>query len=294
MTLARLMIRLDLGPGASLGALSSVVEDLSAVHDLGLRVDAVAARRDARDHIERLWRDQPGQIFEQSLQLDEASSYDMRRLLDERRQADAFRERLEGTPPEIWFEDWYRLQRRLGGKGSGRFLSPLFPWAQGGADFQLSAIAPQVFARLVSDEVGRRQPSVPSVERLSYENPIELILVGVGGLLAGAGFKFGTFTDLARLIRDWSADKRRAEVHVEREQAEVDRTRAEIRELDARASKTEVETEVLRRYALQGNRVDDLVEAGLAPRELRAIAQLSSVSAVDVEATDDDANRASF
>ncbi len=294
--MARITIRVNLGPGSTLGALHAVVEDLSVLLDLGLRVDTMAAQRDAEDTIERWWRDQPGQIYERSLRLDERASAELQRLIEQRNREDELRERLAATPPEIWLEEWYRVRRRYGGKAWPRMLPPPFAAWSSLADSPLHDLAPEISARLVAEEAAHLLPSVPTVERLSYENPLELILIGVAGVLTGAGFKFGTFTELAKLIRDWSADKRereaqarqaaanarRAEVQVRREEAEVDRTRAETREIDARASKAEVEAEILRRYALQGNRVDDLVEAGLAPRELQAVAQLSSAT-VEVE-----------
>lgn len=293
--MARLTIRLNLGPGASLGALSAVVEDLSVLQDLALRVDAIAARRDAEATVERWWRESPWEIHERSSRLDEGSAVQIRRLLDQRRRDDEISERLAGAPPEMWFEEWYRRQRQYFGKrGSARFGTPPF-WSSL-SESRLAELAPDIFAQLVAYEVSQHLTPVPSVERLTYENPIEFILIGVAGVLTGAGFKFGTFTELAKLIRDWSAEKQanqakareatavaeQAEVRVQRERADVARTEAETRELHARASKAEVEAEIMRRYALQGNRVDDLVEAGLAPRELQAMAQLTA-GAVDVE-----------
>lgn len=298
--MARLTIRLNVGPSASLGALSAVVEDLSVLQDLGLRVDAIAARRDAEATVERWWHDSPGQMFERSRRLDEDSLVQMRRLLEERRRADEISEQLAGAPPEIWLEEWYRLQRRYLGKAGSRrlVLPPLFSSSLG--ESRLADLAPDIFTQLVAGEVAQHLPSVPSVERLTYENPIELILIGVAGALTGAGFKFGTFTELAKLIRDWSSEKQvseskareaaaaaaQAEVRVQRERADIARTEAETRELHARASKTEIEAEIMRRFALQGNRVEDLIEAGLAPREIQAVAQLAA-GTVDVEIDED-------
>ena len=293
--MARLTIRLNLGPGASLGTLSAVVEDLSVLQDLGLRVDAIASRRDAELTIERWWSDSPDQIDERSRRLDEASSAQMRRLLDQRRRDDEITERLASAPPEIWFEEWYRLQRRYSSKGGARRFVPL-PFQSSLSASRLAEIAPDIFVQLVADQVAQHLPPVPSVQRLTYENPIELVLIGVAGVLTGAGFRFGTFTEIAKLIRDWSAEKQtnqakareaaavaaQAEVRVQRERADVARSEAETRELLARASKAEIEAEIMRRYARQGNRVDDLIEAGLAPRELQAVAQLAA-GAVDVE-----------
>jgi hypothetical protein len=274
----------------TLGTLSAVVEDLSVLLDLGLRVDAVAARRDAENAIERWWIDQPTQLLERLTVQDERLSGDLHRLLERRQREDEIGDRLAGAPPEVWFEEWYRLQRRFGGKGSSRWLlsTPLL-WSPL-ADSRLGEIAPDLYAQLVADEVRLRLPTVPTVERVSYENPLEVILVGVAGVLTGVGFKFGTFTEFLKIIRDWPAERRegqarareaeatasQAEVRVQREAAEVDRVRAETRELNARASKAELEAEILRRYALQGNRLDDLVEVGLVPRELQAMTQLTA------------------
>jgi len=289
-------IRINLGPGASLGVVAGVVDDLLVLHDFGLRVDAISARRDAEESIEGWWRDSPNQLLERSLRFDESSAARLRRLIDQRGQEDAIAERLANVPPEMWLEEWYHLQRRYSGKGSPR--RPLLPppfWSAS-REVRLAEVAPSLFARLVSEEFGRRVPPVPTVERLSYQNPIELVLIGVGGLLTGAGFKFGTFTEIAKLIRDWSADKQerqdqarqaradadRAELGSLRERAEINRIEAETREINSRASRDEAEAEVLRRYAALGGRVDDVIEAGLGPRELLAMAQLTA-GAVEVE-----------
>lgn len=292
--MARVTIRIDLGPGASLGAVAGVVDDLLVVHDLGLRVDTISARRDAEETIEGWWRDSPGQFVERALNLDEPISSRLQRLIDQRNQEDAIAERFANAPPEMWFDEWYRMQRRYLGKGSPRRLlaPPFWPSA---SEVSLAEAAPNLFARLVAEEFARGVPPVPTVERLSYQNPIELVLIGVG-LLTATGFKLGTFTEIAKLIRDWSAEKQerqdqarhtranadRAELGAVRERAEIERTEAETREINARASKAEAEAEILRRYAAQGGRLDDLIEAGLAPRELQAVAQLTA-GTVEVE-----------
>lgn len=293
--MARVTVRINLGPGASLGAVAGVVDDLLVIHDLGLRVDIIGARRDAEETIEGWWRDSPGQLAERSLNLDESTSSRLQRLLDQRRQEDEVAEHLAGAPPEMWFDEWYHMQRRYFGKGSRRrFLPP--PFWPAASEVSLAEVAPDLFARLVAEEFGRYVQQVPTVERLSYQNPIELVLIGVGSLVTAAGFKFGTFTEMAKLIRDWSADKQerqdqarqtranadRAELGSLRERAEIERTDAETREINARASKAEAEAEVLRRYARQGGRVEDLIEAGLAPRELQAMAELTA-GTVEVE-----------
>lgn len=293
--MVRLLMRLDLGSDMSLGALSSIVQDVSVVLDLGLRVDAVAARSDARREIERLWTDRSDELYDQSQRLDAPSSEELRRLLEQRREADRFRERLAVIPPDFWWEEWYGAGRYSSRKERPGFVSPPAFWASLGAtEAQLSELAPNLFAQLVAEEAGRRLPSVPVVESLTYQSPLEVVLIVAGTIATGAGFKFGTFTELAKLIRDWSADKRQSEVRVnqaearvEREHAQAEKTRAETREILAQASKTELETELLRRFASQTNRLDDLVEAGVMPRELQAVAQLTSAD-VEVELTEDE------
>lgn len=298
--MARLTIRIDVGPGVSLGAVSSVVEDLSALHQLGVRVDQIAARRDAETTVERWWRDSPGQILERSNRFDEEQLAEWQQLLAQREHDDELRQRIAEAPPEFWFDEWYRWRRRyLANTRAGRAVPPPAPWSLT-SESRLAEVAPGLFSQLVNGEAARLMPPIPSVERLTYENPVELILIGVG-VLTGAGFKFGTFTELAKLIRDWSSEKQlnearareaaaqaeQAEVRVENERASVERTRAETRELHARANKAEIEAEVMRRYALQGGRADDLVRAGLALREIEAIAQLTT-GEVEVETDEDD------
>jgi hypothetical protein len=148
-----------------------------------LRVDLAVVRTDARFEIERLWRDSPSQLYEQSLRLDSASSEVLRDLLDQRRELDDLRDRMHGAPPEIWLDEWYRALRRFGRKGRSWAGAAPFPWASTGSrELQLGEMAPHIFARLVNEEAGRQLPSVPTVESLSYENPLELVLAVAGAI----------------------------------------------------------------------------------------------------------------
>ena len=268
--MARLSIKINLGPGASIGALSSVVGDLSAIQDLSLRLDTIAIRRDAVRQIEHLWRENPDLLLERGSSFSGASSEQMAQLLSAREQFDQLRSFVDEVSPDYWLDEMYRIQRfspKNAGRAFNRFgLMHMAALAQPFSLPRLSEAAPELYADLVADETARRLPTVPTVERLVYENPFEIILAVI--VLGVAGLKYGAFTEFAKMIRDWSADKRLRE-------AEADLKQADARLRNAEASKAEAEAEVARRFANQTSRLDDLDEAAPTPGEIGAISRTS-------------------
>jgi hypothetical protein len=264
--LARLHLRLSLGNNATLGVLAEATEDLSVVSDLGLRIDRSLSRAAAIGDIERMWRERPSALIEQMSTVDESAVADIQGLVELRELVDSFFER-GPRPPEFWFEEWYRWQRRYAKRGRYS-VPPVTPWS-GVELLNFSTAAPSgLYDRLVSAEAARRLPSIPVIESVSYRSPFEVILIVTAGLL-GAGCKYGTFVELLKLARDWSMTRAQA-------QANVEKTTAEAREINARASKTEVETAILRELAARGVSASDLAQLNLSEREVDAIRRLST------------------
>lgn len=259
--MATVRITLDVGAGSTLGGLARAVEDLSVVMDLGLRIDMEASRRLAEDNLERLWRDQPDALTERVLGWDEPAAANLHSLLEQRQLWEDLL--FEGRRPPASLEDWNRLRlyvRRFG------MVNPFI----GGAPFAatLKSSAPDVFAALAANDAARIAPEAPNVGSLHYENPLDLVLLGVAGVI-GAGFKYGTFVELVKLLRDWSIDKDHA-------RANVEKTRAETREANARASQIEFETQLRKAAAtqLQGT-PPELLEAAFDGLEIEALRGLS-------------------
>ena len=269
--MARLRIQLDLGPRASLGVLSLTVDDLSVVQDLGLRVDAAVSRRDAERWIESLWRENPDQLREQDLKSSTGRHSDrVGRLLSERALIDELRERFVELPPELWIHEWIRSRRQALGSDN-------FPLNRGSRPFsdqtwqqpipRLSDLAPDLYSDLVAVEAALRMPTVPTVERLVYENPLEIKLAGVFSVRAG--LREGAFLAFLALIRDWRADAGIAK---------------------ARASQEETKAKLYKKLVEQGFPLDDLKYAEPTPKELGSMDRLAGFETeFDLDEDDDQA-----
>ena len=116
------------------------------------------------------------------------------------------------------------------------------------------------------------------VESLSYQNPI-IIVFGVGAAVV-AGFKHGTFVEVAKLIRDWSGIRRQRE-------ADIAKTQAETREINARASRVELEAELRRKLSPLSTRAPSVADIEPSSDQLAAINRLAD-SSVTVEVVEDD------
>lgn len=267
--MARIRTRLNLGRNVTLGVVAEAAEDLSVIADLGLRIDRTLARASAVDAIEEVWRQRPSALLEMVGGLDDPAVGAIQALVELRHLSDSLFER-GPVPPEVWIEEWYRAQRRYRSKGGGYAPPPGLPWSRLEVMHLSTATPPGLYDRLVSQEAARRLPAVPIVESVSYNNPYEVVLIVAAGLL-GAGCKYGTFVELLKLVRDWSTAQEQA-------RATINRTEAESREINARASKTELETEILRKLSTQGSSAPELAQLNLSEREIDAIRHLSSSS----------------
>lgn len=281
--MARVTITIDAGPGASIGALAGVIGDVSKVMDFGLTVDRAVAESTAAQEVERLWRDQPGSILERLQGADEDDYVEVRSVIDERRLLDEFLDR-GPLPPDLWFEEWYQFRRRTRARSSRRYATPppfSLPF------YELASfreVSPDSYTRLVAIELIDRLPSVPVVESLTYQNPITIVFeigsaVGASAIIV-AGFKYGAFVEFAKLIRDWSRTRRQSDVDIER-------TRAETREINARANRIELETELRRKMAPLKVRVPAIGDVEPTDDQLDAIGRLAD-SDLKVEEEDDE------
>ena len=128
----RMIITIDFGPNASIGALASVIGDVSQVMDFGLVVDQKVAEWDAAQEVERLWRNQPDALLERIQSEDETAYTELRSLVNERNLWEEFLNH-GPFPPDLIYEEWYRFRRRIRGQTSSPFLtSSLFssPYSQ--------------------------------------------------------------------------------------------------------------------------------------------------------------------
>lgn len=273
--MARLSIKINLGPEASIGALSSVVGDLSVIQGLSSRLDRIACRRDAARRVEQLWVEDPTLLIERSLAHPGRSDQERHLMVVEQMRLREF----PGVYDEMSSDDWVdalrelqvilmdKRKRPLSQIGLMRLASLAQPFAIP----RLSDVSPDLYEDLVADEMNNRWPTVPAVERLVYENPFEIVLVIA--VLGVAGLKYGSFVEFARLIRDWSADK-------QSRQHEANLKKADVRVRNAEASKAEAGPEVAWRFANQTSRIDDLEKAAPTDEETGA---MSRTSDLDVE-----------
>lgn len=268
--MARVIITIDAGPGASIGALAGIIGDVSQVMDYGLTVDHAIAESAGAQEVDRLWRDEPGAILERLQGTDEGAHAEVRSLVEERRLFDEFLDR-GPFPPDMWFEEWYQFRRRAR-SGSSRRYPRSSPFSMSGYQTaSLQEASPSSYSQLVAIESASRLPNVPVVESLTYQNPITIVfevgaVVGIAGI-AVAAIRYGTFVEFAKIIRDWSGIRRQRE-------ANTAKTQAETREINARSSRIELETELRRQRAPLAVRVPAVAEVEPTGDQLDAIGRL--------------------
>jgi hypothetical protein len=269
----RVRVRLDLGAGVTLGGLAEVMGDMSTTMDLGLKVDRQIAEFEAGREVERLWRERPRVLVER-FERDEWAAGELRILQEMREFVEGFRE--HPVPPDLWYGEWVRFQRRVGGKRARR-VAPPWPWFTADV-WSLREANADLYSRLVASEAGRHLAAVPIVESLAYQNPLEVVILFVGGA-AAAGCKYGTFVEILKVIRDWSGARGQAHANAEK-------TKAETREINARASQTELETEIRRKLAVHAVTHPELGKLEFSQDELSALRRLSAAE-TDVVIEDD-------
>ncbi|GEM_PF-2331602 len=230
--MTRLRISVDLGPSATVGELATVVGRFSLVADLALRWSEVGLRDAAVADVE-LTLVETREVGRFAEQLSEQE----RSELDSYFRAASLWEDFGRLPPDIYFEEWYHLFRRRGKRGLPLVAAA---WSPLVGPPRVVDAAPRAFSRLVGVELSERLDGPPTVESMRYENPWEIVLTAAASFLGG-----GALTGLLVLGRDWRSGKRQAAAEAVKVEVEADKTSAEAREINARASQEETKARVL-------------------------------------------------
>lgn len=278
--MAHLTLTLDLGQGARLGTLAKVLEDLTVLQGLAFRLDMIAARREAALRVERWWSDSPGQLRETASALDESTAADIHQLVDARQILDSSRDELMyllDIPRYFRAKEWSMFLARFPSR-AGRLLQQSGMVAYPLQIPRLEAVAPDLHEALVASETARLQPPLPSVERLTYENPFEIVIFIA--LLGFAEMKYGYFRDL--LMTACNRRDSRA-----RESAVTEVVNQAGRLLGAWADEAELKASMKSRLAEHVSRPDDIEEADTTGNE---VASYTSVSDSGFECNFDDSD----
>ncbi|MDE0236899.1 MAG: hypothetical protein OXN95_06720 [bacterium] len=242
-----LTVRFDLGPDITPAQFSRVAADFSSFVDLAQRWAERDAVRDATEHIRR---QRFSEIEVDRYRLRENDIADLRLF----NQSVELWDDYANAPFDSWVEvawRWYNLRQDKAGR------APLFPLTPLGGPPSLESFAPELFSRLVAQEVRERRPRPLTLDSVHYRNPIEFTLqdgVTVGSLLLGTG----AIPRLLDVLKDYTKSGRR------RRSAEADEAVATARLREAEASEAELRLEILEALArnefLEGPRLETLVE----------------------------------
>lgn len=195
----RLRIILDIGADTTIGRFSRVINDLAVVSDAATRWANLEVEQSSRRTIERLDNDL-GSLADRAERLEnEEDRQEYQAYVEwQRLQRD-----LLDAPFDLFVHEWQRMYRRF--SKLGRPFSPPFTFA---GNVGLEQFAPHLFRHLLEDELSRRRPDPPTLERALYENPFDAVLYGAA-IIVGGGGVFGTLPQLIKLGRDWTNDRRR-------------------------------------------------------------------------------------
>jgi hypothetical protein len=205
----RVAIRIDVGAAAPLDLVAQLIQSASTVCNTALSLD----RQSELNRATRL------------LPLDESARFELMEYLQTRRYLPY------GDHPD---DKLYRRSGRIQDILERLFLSTamfgppsLWPPAEAQAAYLLNALPDS-------------GPLVPTVERISYSNPLEIILTGVTwGQLAIGGIGGGSLLALLNFI-SYVGPKR------EKLAAEAQKTRAEASKLEAEAEETRAHAQQIR------------------------------------------------
>lgn len=270
--MGRAGVTLDLLPETPFASLNETFSDLSTLSDFGVRLDSVLVEDAVAQDLESAWQGEPRNILHQAMELDDADEERLRRLLG----IIDFLEELwqrGPTPPQFWEQEWSRLQQLWASRGHWGAWAPFPAFATGGLP-RLRDAEPLTYRLLLSRDIARRLPSSPRVQSLAYGSPLEIFLAldaVILGVLIRYGTKYGTFIECLRMIQEWPTMRAQAEANVER-------TRAEAREHNARASQMEAETQFYRALIERGVSPEQLRNATFSRQESSAFARLSALN----------------
>ncbi|WP_136246008.1 hypothetical protein [Mycobacterium intracellulare] len=207
-TAQRVAIRIDVGPEAPLDLIAQLVQSTSTVCNVALALDR-------QSELNRATRVLP---------IDEASRIELIEYLQTRRY------RPYEPPGE-------KFLRRLGRIPAieqlilSSFTFGSWPPAEAQAAYLLEALP----------DTG---PLVPTVERITYSNPLEILLTGfTWGNLAVSGVTGGSLFALLNFIAYAGPKRQKMKAEAQAKRAEADKTEAEADEKRARAGQIRTEAE---------------------------------------------------
>jgi hypothetical protein len=207
--MANLIVRVNLGPRASLGEVSSLVADLAIATDVALLLAKSEAVANAIDAVRRIDPAEPGRFLERLRS--ESLKSELNQYLSMAR--DVEQSMREGGPD--WYFMWERHYRRLGRYGNRRASFGLPGLGFGG----IEDFSPSLYRALVDAEVASVELGPPTVVSLRYENPLATELAGIAAVVGA----MGTLPKILATVRDWKSDRRRAAARatIEEKKAEL-------------------------------------------------------------------------
>lgn len=254
----RLLIRIEVGPAVPLEVVSQLIQSVNTVCNVALQLD----RQSELNRATRL------------LPLDEPARIELFEYLNQR----AYRP-FDGSSDD---DKLYRTSGRIARilerlLLSGVSVGPpnLWPPAEAQAAYLLEALPDS-------------GPLVPTVEQISYQNPLEIVLTGftwghviASGLTGGSLFallNFAAYVGPKRKKLQAEAEKTQAEAS--KIEAEAGKTEAEADKLDAEAHQIRTDTELKAElYRALLRRVRDGA-AALTPQQIDAIVDDRAIGAI--------------
>jgi hypothetical protein len=246
----RIAIRIDVGPAVPLDLVAQLIQSTSTVCDTAVALD----RQSELNRATRL------------LPLDDSARIELIEYLQTRRY------RTFGDYPD---DKLYRRSERIQDILERLFLSSatfgppsLWPPAEAQAAYMLSALPDS-------------GPLVPTVERITYSNPLEIILTGfTWGHLAVSGVTGGSLFALLNFIAYVGPKREKMKAEAGKTGAEAGKLEAEAEEAQARAHQIRTEAQCkaeVNRVLLR--RVQD-GQAVLTPQQIAEIVNEQAIAAI--------------
>jgi hypothetical protein len=207
----RVAIRIDVGPAVPLDLVAQLIRDTSTVCNTAVALD----RQSELNRATRL------------LPLDEPSRIELFEYLQTRRY-----QPLDEYPDDKRYQYPRRirdiLERLL--LSSAAFGPPtLWPPAEAQAAYLLNSLPDS-------------GPLVPTVERISYSNPLEIVLTGISWALGG-GITTGSLWWLLNFVSEVGPKREKAKAEAQKTRAEAGKLDADAEEAQARAQQIRTDAE---------------------------------------------------
>ncbi|OHT86541.1 hypothetical protein [Mycobacteroides saopaulense] len=242
-------IRIDVGSAAPLDLVAKLIHDVSTVSNVALALDR-------QSELNRATRLMP---------LDEPARIDLIEYLQTRRY----------RPYDYPDEKQYGLYGRMQDILERLFLSSavhgppgLWPPAEAQAAYLLDALPDS-------------GPLVPTVEEISYRNPLEIVLSGfTWGHLALSGATGGSLLALLNFVAYLGPKRDKLKAEAEKTRAEARKINAEVEEIQGRTNQTRTESELKAElYRTLLRRVQD-GNAVLTPQQINDIVDDKAIGAI--------------